>query len=324
MQQIEYYCRYKQILKVNFEAIKNGKALAYTLGIHGVLLLLFFFVRYKSVALPQPPAEELIALEAVALGTDLDGMGIEPPEMIMDMPAPPNTPSVADASSSSKESGEESNFAEEASNDELHDDVSSTVHTSSAPVLRQSGNPNQTARNNLNRNTNNDRRQNERVVRRNTSPRNNNTSTSTNTRNTATQQPQAKYTYDGAQGTGGNSADQNAAGASSRGNGSGQGLMGRPGGDPNSFSFTGGITGRKIVARPDPGAEFKNGGTVRIKVWVDKEGNILRYNILSATNANIRAIAEQKIKGVRFDKKPDAASEQSGTLIFNFKAGTGR
>lgn len=66
-------------------------------------------------------------------------------------------------------------------------------------------------------------------------------------------------------------------------------------------------------------ADFREGGSVKIKVWVNPEGQITKYEVLSAKNATIRAIAEQKIKGVRFNNKPDAAAEQSGILILIFK-----
>lgn len=305
---------------MNFSLLKNTKALSYTIGIHLVLLLIFLFVKYESVALPAPPPEELIELETVALGVDADGFGIEPPEMAMGMPAPPATP-AGDAGGNTG-GAEAANQTEIPQEDDEHDDVAAVDHPTAAPVLRRSGNPNNpkpnTVTNNRNTSSRNQATASNTNNRRSTT---NNTSSSSNNRAAA---PQAKYTFDGASGTGGNGAPENAAGSRNRGDGQGKGQKGQPGGDPNSVNFSGGITGRNIVAYPSPQAEFKDGGTVKIKVWVNREGNIIRHEIQSAKNAAIRAIAEQKIRSVKFNKKPDAAVEQSGILTFNFKAGTGR
>lgn len=309
---------------MNFNFLKNTKAISYTVGIHLLLLLIFFFVKYRSVALPPPPADELIELETVALGTDDNGFGVEPPEMMIGMPAPPTTPAGESSASANDISASAANQTETENDNEDHDDVTTVEHPTAAPVLRRSGGPtNPKPVEPVRKSSNTAKTDKKKDPIKNTTNRSNNTNT-TRTANTRTSQPQAKYTFEGGNGPGGNGAEQNAPGSRNRGNGTGEGMMGRPGGDPNSLNFTGGISGRSIVARPDSKAEFRDGGSVRIKVWVNREGQITRYNILSAKNAAIRAIAEQKIKGVRFNKSPEAAAEQSGILTLNFKAGTGR
>ncbi|GEM_PF-312475 len=304
---------------MNFNLLKNTKALSYTIGIHLLLLLIFFFVKYESVALPAPPPEELIELETVALGVDADGFGIEPPEMVMGMPAPPATPS-GDAGGNTG-GAEAANQTEIPQEDEEHDDVAAVDHPTAAPVLRRSGNPNNPKPNTVTNNRNTSSRN--QHTANNTNNRRNNTSNNNSSSNNRTAAPQAKYTLDKASGTGGNGAPENAPGSRNRGDGQGNGLKGQPGGDPNSVNFSGGITGRKIERYPSPQAEFKDGGRVTIKVWINQEGNIIRYNIQSSGNATLRAIAEQKVKAIKFNKKPGAV-EQSGILTFNFKAGTGR
>lgn len=304
---------------MNFSLLKNTKALSYTVGIHLLLLLIFFFVKYESVALPAPPPEELIELETVALGVDADGFGIEPPEMAMGMPAPPATP-AGDAGGNSG-GAEAANQTEVPQEDEEHDDVASVDHPAAAPVLRRSGNPNNPKPNTVTNNRNISTRSQNTSNSNSNRNRNNNTTPSNNNRTAA---QQAKYTFDGASGTGGNGAPENAAGSRNRGDGQGNGQKGQPGGDPNSVNFSGGISGRNIVAYPSPQAEFKDGGRVTIKVWVNRDGTIIRHEIQSAKNATLRAIAEQKIRNVKFNRKADAAVEQSGILTFNFKAGTGR
>lgn len=94
----------------------------------------------------------------------------------------------------------------------------------------------------------------------------------------------------------------------------------QPGDEPNSFSIIGGITGRRVVSYPNPKAEFNDTGRVTIKIWVNRDGMIIRHDVQSAKNATLRAIAEQKIVSVRFNKNKEAPVEQSGILIFNFKA----
>lgn len=304
---------------MDFNLLKNTKALSYTVGIHLVLLLIFLFVKYESVALPAPPPEDLIELETVALGVDADGFGIEPPEMVMGMPAPPATP--AGNAGGNAGGAEAANQTEIPQEDDAHDDVATVDHPTSAPVIRRSGNPNNPKPNTVTNNRNTSSRSQNTNNSNNNRNSNNNTSQSTSNR-TAT--PQAKYTLDKATGTGGNGAPENAAGSRNRGDGQGNGMKGQPGGDPNSVNFSGGISGRNIVAYPSPQAEFKDGGRVTIKVWVNREGTIIRHEIQSAKNATLRALAEQKIRSVKFNKKPDAAVEQSGILTFNFKAGTGR
>lgn len=309
---------------MNFDILKNTKAISYTLAIHLVLLLIFFFVKYKSVALPPMPAEELIELETVALGTAVNGFGIEPPEMVMGMPAPPATPIGEQSSAANSNTAETGNQTEVARDDVDNDDVATVDHLDAAPVLKKSGSPDNPKPIEPAKKKNNPSK----PTAKNESTKATTTKTqSTNTASSASPKPaqqQAKYTFDGGNGPGGNGADQNAPGSKNRGNGTGEGMMGRPGGDPNSMNFSGGITGRKIESYPDKNAEFRDGGTVKIKVWVNPEGRIIRHKILSAKNASIRAIAEQKIKSVRFNKSINAPAEQNGVLTFNFKAGSGR
>lgn len=278
------------------------------------------------MALPPPPADELIELETVALGNDGAGFGIEPPEMVMGMPAPPATSTGESNADAGEVSPGEANHAEIESAQDEHDDVATVEHVSAAPVIKKSGKPTnpkpiEPVKKN---NTPVKKPEPAKVVAKTATQKTTNNNATTKTTNIKPTQAQAKYTFEGANGPGGNGADQNAAGAKNRGNGTGEGLMGKPGGDPNSVNWEGGVSGRSIVARPDSKAEFRDGGVVRIQVWVNRDGQITRHKILSAKNATIRSIAEQKIRGVRFNKKPDAAAEQNGILVLNFKAGSGK
>ncbi len=60
----------------SFETEKNKKALTYTLLICGLLLMLFFIIRWKSF----PPSETIVQdLMEINLGNNLDGFGNEQP-----------------------------------------------------------------------------------------------------------------------------------------------------------------------------------------------------------------------------------------------------
>jgi TonB family protein len=107
--------------------------------------------------------------------------------------------------------------------------------------------------------------------------------------------------------------------------------MGVPGGTPGASNYTGvpggggtsighSISGRNIVSRPDPKAEFREGGKVVIRVTVNRDGAIIDSRIVSAANATIRALALKKLQSVRFNKSPTAPAEQFGNITFNFKA----
>lgn len=295
---------------MTFEQIKNSKALAWTVLVHGILLLLFLLVKYQTYT---SPSLEDFNLELVAnLGTSDNGLGIDQPELMGD-PAPPEA-------AASAESGGMDNPLEESatstSTDVDQDDVVATENPDAAPVLRRTANPRPSTATN-NRTTTRTTPTNTRATNRPTRTQTSNSAGATSTA------AQPKYTYAGGTGTGGNSASQNRAGGN-EGIGTGDGDMGTPGGSPTGLSYSGGVNGRTIVARPSNAAEFRNGGRVAIKVWVDRNGNITRYNILSAANSTIRSIADQKIKAVRFNKAPNAPVEQSGTIYLNFKAGTGR
>lgn len=301
---------------MTFESLKNTKALSLTVGIHLLLLLIFFFVKYQAVT---PPALESFDVElTTALGTSDNGLGIDPAEMVMGAPAPPATTAEAGSAADGGNTEASSSSESDINQDETNDEVAATEHAHSTAVLKRAVTNNKTpnpatpvAHNRTNTPT---------------QPSNNSNSrnTAANINNGAPRNATPKYSYTGSNGPGGNGADQNAPGATSRGNGTGNGQQGKPGGDPNGLSYSGGVNGRSIVAGPDNRAEFREGGRVSIKVWVNRDGTITRYSILSAANSTIRAIAAQKVKAIRFNRLPSAPLEQNGVIVINFKAGTGR
>ncbi|HRP89876.1 MAG TPA: hypothetical protein PKX92_07540 [Edaphocola sp.] len=285
-------------IQLDFNTIKNTKAIAYTVAFHLVLLLVFYLVKYKSYSMSALGNAEFIQLETVgiALGVDNNGMGIEPPEMVMGDPAPPNTES---SSEETRPDITENNSEEQESINTENENIAAVEHPHSAPVLKKANSPNP------------------KPVQKSTAA----PSTKQN-KTEAAPAPKAKYSYAGSNGSGGNGADQNAAGSTNRGDGDSPGMKGKPGGDPNSLSFTGEVSGRSIVQRPGNNAEFRDGGRVAVKVWVNREGEIIRYVVQSAGNSTIKRIAEQKIKGIRFNKSATAPAEQNGIIYLNFRAGS--
>jgi TonB family protein len=131
-------------------------------------------------------------------------------------------------------------------------------------------------------------------------------------------------------GRGGNSAAGNV-------NGTGEGITGRsgdqgvPGGTPGATNYSGtpgtgnglglqhSISGRNIVAFPPKEAAFREGGTVKIRVTVNREGVIVNRTVKSSTNTELTSIALRKLQQVRFNKSTTAPPEQFGDITFVFR-----
>jgi hypothetical protein len=286
----------KNIL-MTFEQQKNTKALVWTVAVHALLLIFFLLLKYTMPAVEVP---QDMGLE-VNLGTSENGFGTDQPEDPED-PAAANAAVAVNAASSSDASDREVH-----TNDDDADAPSVHVNRpqpNRKPVVKP---PTPTP-----------------PVRK---PNNNNTNTVART-NTPAQSP--RYVYPGATGKGGNSAQNNRPGGN-EGIGTGDGDMGVPGGTPGASNYTGvpggggtsighSISGRNIVSRPDPKAEFREGGKVVIRVTVNRDGVIVDSRIVSAANATIRALASKKLQSVRFNKSPTAPAEQFGNITFEFKA----
>lgn len=293
---IPWLASVSKLLFMNFEQKKNTKAIAWTVGIHGLLLLLFLLCKYN---LPAATNVEDMGME-VNLGTSENGFGTDQPES-MDDPAAANASVATSASSASNSNDREINTTED------NDAPSVTINRPKT------------------------------VSKPNTKPVNNTTnrkpSVSNNNSNAVTTAPaqSPRYVYPGATGKGGNGAQQNAPG-SNEGIGAGNGDMGVPHGTTGASNYSGtpgsdggssmrvSIAGRNLVDRPDPKAEFKEGGQVVIHVTVNREGLITESRVVRAANATIRAIALQKLRNVKFNKDPKAPPEQTGDITFDFRA----
>lgn len=271
------------------------KALGGALGIHALLLLLFFFLKYQSPTIA--PVEEL-GME-VNLGTDENGSGD-------DQPMNANAPAAIAAMSEPTASAAASDEKELLESDEPDAPVVNRTTTATKPA---------TVRNN--------------ATRTNTNQQNN-----TSTHNTSTPQPArqtARYVYTGANGNGGNSASDNRSGTS-EGNTTGNGDRGVPGGTPGSSNYTGSpglgtggightLSGREISPKRFT-AEFNESGKVVIRIKVDREGRILSKEVKSSPSRALSKIALQKLGESKFSPSPNAAPEQFGEVTILFKSGS--
>jgi hypothetical protein len=261
---------------------RQAKALAWTVGIHALLLLLFVAVRYSPPAV-QPPVEEL-GME-VNLGSSADGFGTDQPEITGD-PAPDvNTAAVATPTDANTEV-EESDDADAVPLPVRAKPVRKSMPTPVTPPTRV---PDKA------------------------------------TAVTPARKP--KVLFPGSKGSGGNGATTDRAGGA-EGNTQGSGDRGVPGGTPGASNYegspgkgTGGIghtlRGRNIIA-PRLEGSFRNGGTVRIRVTVNRAGAIVNSTVVSGSG-ELTPIARQKLREIRFNTISDGPEEQFGVVTFVFK-----
>src|ERR1043165_4840360 len=239
----------------------NSKAIAWTVGIHAVLLLLFFLWKYQ-LPVNEPDLPEL-GME-VNLGTDADGSGTDQPMSVND-PAPDMK--ATDYKSAAKQSSSAKELM--------------TTDEKDAPAVNNPSTAKTETRNNT-RVTTNTRTNQQAADNNNTRPRN------------------PRYVYTGATGTGGNSASENHPGTS-EGNTTGNGDRGVPGGTPGATNYTGSpgaggggighnLTGRNITPRQFS-AEFREGGKVVIRVTVNRDGQIVSKVVVRSSSQELSRIA---------------------------------
>jgi outer membrane biosynthesis protein TonB len=279
---------------MNFEQKKNTKAIIWTVGIHVLLLLLFLMCKYT---MPVQAKTEDLGME-VNLGTSDNGSGTDQPEQ-MDDPAAANAAVATNAAAASSNNDKEINTTE--------DDAAPVVDVRK-PKPNTKPSPKQPV-------TESNKKG---IVQNNTAA----------AKKAPAQSP--RYVYTGSTGKGGNGAQQNKPGTS-EGIGTGNGDMGVPHGTPGASNYTGtpgagggssmsvSITDRSLVSRPDPKAEFREGGQVVIRVTVNRDGAITSSRVMSAANATIRGLALQKMASVRFNKSASAPVEERCNITFDFR-----
>lgn len=266
----------------------NVKALAWTIGVHILLFLLFLFVRYHTPAVYPPPLPEL-GME-VNLGTSEDGSGTDQPMNIED-------PAAANAAATNNMAASATTQPNEVLQSTDPDAPSITPATNTSPIP---GTANEhTTRSNNNQGTAN-----------------------------APQQQRPKYVYNGGTGKGGNSAAENAPGSNegnTTGNGDRgvtSGTPGAPNYEGTPGNGTGGIKhtlGGRTISPAKFEAEFNESGQVVIRVTVDREGNIVDKRIKSSPSHRLSQLALQKLSEAKFSKSTDAVPQQFGEITIVFK-----
>ncbi|XZF16617.1 energy transducer TonB [Chitinophagaceae bacterium MMS25-I14] len=274
----------------------NIKAAAWTIGVHVVLLLLFLLVKYT---IPAPAVTQPDMGMEVNLGTDADGSGDDQPMATGD-PAPDRSAAAYHAAAQQASEQKELMETEDA-------DAPEVKRVPPVAARTREERPNQQELQNRSRNT----------------------QQQANTATTHTQPQKPRYVYNGATGTGGNGATTDRTGTG-EGNTHGNGDRGVPGGTPGAANYTGnpgsgngGIShtlGGRSISPSVFQAEFHEGGKVVIQVTVNRDGNIVSKQVISAPNAELRQIALQKLSQARFSSNPDGPPEQIGRVTILFKS----
>lgn len=123
--------------------------------------------------------------------------------------------------------------------------------------------------------------------------------------------------------------------AGSEGNTSGSGNMGKPDGDPNSNRYDGQpgkggpvfkLDGRSKISLPSPpNNQATTEGTVVVKIWVDRAGNVIKTEVGNIKGSKmetpqLKALAVEAAKKAKFspNNDPNAADVQVGTITYKF------
>lgn len=261
------------------DPVVNNRALAWTVGIHALLLLLFFLLTYTITPPPIVQAPDVGGGMEVNLGTSETGSGHNQP-MSTKKPAPYQAAVVYKTAVSHV-----SNIP--------HEVVLS--NEADAPVVdetkaKKKGNEEANAKGHVQE-----------------KPRYTYQGETGQGGNDAAQNKPGKSegitTGNGDQGVpGGSPGAANYSGIPGNGTGGiGHNLAGRTI-SPDKFE-----------------AEFSESGKVVIHVTVDRNGNIINRQVKSSSSKQLTKIALEKLDGARFNKSESSAPEQFGDVTFVFK-----
>ena len=285
------------------ESKKNIQAGSYTALVVGLMLCIFFFVKWGMPPLPEPPVEE--GLE-VNLGNSDMGMGNDQPFE----PGPPAAASQQEAYVPPK--------AEPAKEDvkdiETDDKDVDAPEIKKPPIVK----PEAT------------KVPEKEVVK--SKPVKNPQPVTTPT--PPAPRPKATMGAINGNGTGGNEASTYKKGGS-EGIAGGKGDQGRPGGDPDAKSYTGGgkgksgidiksgLSGRYVAKAYSYTDEFNENATVAVDIRVDQSGNVTSatYQPRGSTTSDsfYKSKAIEIIRKSKFNSNPNGPEEQTGTILVRFK-----
>lgn len=284
------------IMSATFETQKNTRALFITLGVHGLLFVLFVYFTF-TIPVPPPPLPQE-GFE-VNLGNSDMGLGDEQP-LVPGEPAP----AAEQVSAPPPTTTQASNDPAVETNDADADEPVVVKKPEVKPTRNTTPNPS------------------ERTTTRRPAP---------TVAEPTPAPPRPKALYGGSTGTGGNNADSY-NNSRNQGIAGGTGDQGRPNGNPNSDNYTGsggsgsgvsisrGLTGRKIVRLPSFEDDFNENAKIAVDIRVDEAGNVIAasYQPLGSTTSNprLRTIALNKARQLKFNT---GDMEAAGTIIFNFR-----
>ena len=300
-----------------FEREKNIKAATYTSIACGILLILFFFVKWTLPQIAPPVMEEGIE---VNLGNSDEGLGDVAPQI-------PGEPAAAkeEVYSPPAKSAPAPPVAQEENiqGDENETEEAAVVKKDPKPVPRKTTPTPIPAKT--------------RTVERpvvNAAPAKQPARSPTVSNPTpAPPQPKAIYKGGSNTGPGGNGADSY-NGVRNQGVAGGRGDQGSPNGNPNSDSYKGnaasgtsgvrirsGLSGRRFTRMPSFEDDFNENAKVAVDIRVDKNGNVVSAVVnprgTTTTNGTIRSIATRKAMQLKLNTGDD--DDQTGTILFDFK-----
>lgn len=285
----------------NFESKKNVKAGGYTALVVGLLLVIFFFVRWSLPPLPEPPVEEGIE---VNLGSSDAGMGT-------DQPFEPGSPAPA----------EQQAYTPPAPTP-VHEEPAKEIaedNEPDAPVIKKPTITKPEATKTPEKD----------VVKSKPVKKPVETPPAP-----AVVRPKAVFKGVNGTGTGGNEADTYKKGGN-QGIAGGQGDQGRPGGNPNSDNYTGGGKGsggisvksglgnRKVTGWPKLTDDFDEAGKVNVAVKFGPNGRAIDANIVikgtTTASPQLKEIALRKAKELKLNVDANAVEEQIVVFELVFK-----
>ncbi|GAB4321534.1 MAG: hypothetical protein Kow00127_14010 [Bacteroidales bacterium] len=112
----------------------------------------------------------------------------------------------------------------------------------------------------------------------------------------------------------------------------GEGDQGKPGGNPQSSSYSGNsfsgagnnwfLKGRKPAFLPKPANDFSENGTVVVQITVNRYGKVVKAVAIdkgsTTTNRHLRKLAEEAAMKAVFNADMKAAEFQRGTITYHF------
>ncbi len=260
---------------------KNDKTIAAIGSIVTHLLLIIVFLGFK---VKEPQLEEKpIEVFDVMLGEDDLGDGLGENVEVFE----PQSRSASDYTNTST------------------DIASSEKSNTSTADQRIAVNPANTRRPNVNARNTNSRTN---IPRASTPPANNTNNRPSSSTTTTNNRPKATL------------GARNSGSGVGRGSGSGQGESGVAGNQGSPYgSLAYSLGERRIVKSPNKYDSFSRNGTVRMTIYVDRQGRIVRHRLLSSTSNELTSLAVNKLRQIKFNASSQAPPEQQGTVTFKFK-----